>query len=419
MSVGIRLRASIGGWRGIWIPPRDILARIATRTEAYCAQVPLGYAATGDEETRLDVTILATEEPISFVVEGADVVVSARTSGGGPGYHAHVVRLLDHLAESLQLGWRADDNEGDDAGYWRTRDFVRLQQEMADWLRQIAVIVSNEADKSSLLGIAVGLNLDPRFAILPGHAATPDGFRPLSYFRGIAGSGDAEILLAAAAWFPWWNEKPDASDWERLGRGMLWTRVKWHSRESPGDHAISGAALACFDRARKLDPHLVLPKSEIAELERLRAPGSDDFVPAKHGIGYFRLDHRRELGAGWSIEAPGWWWNDIEDGHTVLIHDQTVTIRATALTVSSSRPLGFRRSLWAQETVIDETSSSDSWRRLTRAPSSESPAGLMIRGDHTVADSYLLVSIHIEDASRYEQALALARTIRPPETESR
>lgn len=76
---------------------------------------------------------------LSLRVEGDVIVGDAVTTPVGPGFHKAVVDLLDQLIHTAGLALQVED----ETGYWRDRNFDRLQQEQMAWLQALIRQVSS------------------------------------------------------------------------------------------------------------------------------------------------------------------------------------------------------------------------------------------------------------------------------------
>src|SRR5262249_18486612 len=153
--------------------------------------------------------------------------LSARTSGGGPGYHAWLIALVDRLKDALGLAWA--DADGDETGYAEHRDFARLQQEHLTWLRAVAE-QTKDAEQA-----AINMPLD--FSVLGDHfAATPRGFL------------DREGLLVPERFFAWWSEGHTPAFWQGLAETLAWSVLPWHV-PTEEERPLYEAARAAFKRS--------------------------------------------------------------------------------------------------------------------------------------------------------------------------
>ena len=97
-----------------------------------------GFIGVFPVDGELLVRLHPADEEVRLSVEGDQVLLSARTNGGGPGYHAFLVRLMDEAATALGLQWTSGPDDLDETGYFGDRDFRRAPGEMAAWLRGVA-----------------------------------------------------------------------------------------------------------------------------------------------------------------------------------------------------------------------------------------------------------------------------------------
>jgi len=83
----------------------------------------------------------AAEDLEIFLDDRSRVVLSAKTSNAGPGYHIHLCEAARRMGADLGISWEPPDEEegtGDETGYFETGDRERLEEEMR---RNIAAVV--------------------------------------------------------------------------------------------------------------------------------------------------------------------------------------------------------------------------------------------------------------------------------------
>jgi hypothetical protein len=141
------------------------------------------------------------------------------------------------------------------------------------------------------------------------------GVRPAALIHEIAEAPEAGLAAYAADWFPWWDEALTARAWRNLGLGLMWVELRWAPPADEIERRLYALALLALDRAAALDPELELPAREMAEVRALLDPAVDPRrPPAPEGIGYRRGPLRVDVGDGWSLEAPGYFWRHVVDG---------------------------------------------------------------------------------------------------------
>ncbi len=111
------------------------------------------------EKYRLFLYIHPAEEFAVFVVEpDGRLIARARTSGAGPGYHAHLVERLESLGNGLGLNWRwQGEDAGDTTGYALSRDLGALQQIMA---RELRGLCAKAIEFDAMPGIKISMPAD-------------------------------------------------------------------------------------------------------------------------------------------------------------------------------------------------------------------------------------------------------------------
>jgi hypothetical protein len=258
-------------------------------------------------------------EPITLAVESGHLVLFAKTSTLGPGYHCAVVEFADGLAKegfAWQDGSGAQGQHGDDARYFEDRDMGVLVSHMTKIFAQLMQVVVENAAKG-INGLLINCSMSSMVPQVR-ETMTPLGPRSLQWCKVAASKPE----LFVEQFYPWWRPGRDAGFWKSSGLSMLWTDIRWHPPETESEHARMTLALACLDRAKEMDANIVLPDVEMEELRAFKAasegaPGDDEPPPAlnapkANGIGYWRGDMLAMLPGGWSVTMPGYYYDFVE-----------------------------------------------------------------------------------------------------------
>ena len=273
--------------------------------------------------------------------DDGDLMVAAKTSTVGPGYHAMLVELLEAIGPAAGIDWDWSDHgegEGDETGYHETRDFGALQDEMLGWLKGLAKHLL-ELDQGEMNQIA--LSMPVHYGLVTDHFAhSPLGFWDRGWFEALAASDDERAASLAAAFFPWWNHPADAAYWRDCALVLAWTELPWTPPLDEAEQQIYELVVECFGRARKLDPSIGLPVAEIAEMRDLLSSDDLEQLPNPEGIGFRRGLRRRWFTGGWSVEIPGYFREveDAEDEGTRLYYHGERVVRASSYSVTTSEP---------------------------------------------------------------------------------
>jgi hypothetical protein len=284
------------------------------------------------------VIIHPANQPIEFSVPSEGLLVcSARTSTGGPGYHAYVVGLLDKIAEECGLEWIWDEGEefSDETGFATDRDYRALQDSMLEWLQGLARAVAEVDREEEHNSIAVTWPLG-RFHVASDHfAVTPLGPRSREWFEEIATSEISQLDGKGLEFFPWWQREMDAAFWRNCGLVQAWMDIPWHAPQNNEERKLYEVVFECFDRATQLDPAIQLPREDIEEMRAILKRPKRDVTPPREGlVGYRRNPVNMDLPGGWSITVPGYFHEDTEDdGRTSVFYFGNRTIHSSSFTM--------------------------------------------------------------------------------------
>jgi hypothetical protein len=252
-------------------------------------------------------------EDVEFTYEDDLLICSAKTSTAGPGYHAYLIEMLEDIGLRCDLPWEwCDEGEGfeDDTGYHADRHFPRTQDEMCWWLRAVANSVLDCAPNAHHL---ISMRSNFGLAHADYFAASATGFWDRAFFEQAAKRHPSTLHNLGARFFPWWNKGLDARFWRNAALVLMWERLTWSPPEDDSQYAAYELVLTCLRKARELDPSISLPDAETAEIRALLSGEQAFPVPAPGRIGFRRLNMRRDLTGGWSIAAPGYFYEKNDD----------------------------------------------------------------------------------------------------------
>jgi hypothetical protein len=269
----------------------------------------------------------AVEHMEVTIPAGGQVVVSANTSTGGPGYHRRMCDVMHILGNTLGVIWRpSTDDALDDTRYFETGDRSAVDTEMLAWLA--AVLGRSNVPKGQRLAIAMPLGYRTGG---DDDIVTSMGPRDQSWVtRGAADPREAADLFA------WWGDDRDAVHYRNRALATMWVDLRW---ATPLDDVERDGLVRVdrdLSRAHELDPTLDLPWREWAEVRRLvggsstaEATMTDQMIRERASavgsdsrlIGYRRGSAPFSL-EGWTIQVPGSFVEEWEDGSWVGYDDQ-------------------------------------------------------------------------------------------------
>lgn len=261
-------------------------------------------------------------EDVEFLVPASgQLVVSAKTSTVGAGYHTALCDLLHKFAAEFAIRWDPpgeDEGESqDETGYFDHGDRAAVQQAMLDHLKSLADISIGLIDDVGQTLEAWHLPVGHNRSEYPGQVHTPLGPRSESWLRDVSQnpSVGTDIL-------PWPADSSAAR--VRLSRALcgLWTDVCWRPPLDESEGEAWGFFCEDLVEAYRLDPSLDYPWREWLELIEIlnsyeEEPTVDADIEAAVReqaarvssetplIGYRRYPARADLSHGWSIRIPG------------------------------------------------------------------------------------------------------------------
>jgi hypothetical protein len=305
--------------------PRAAEHLVAAAVRDFPALAPYVRVTPG-QDGELLVHLHPADEEVRLSVHGKRLLLSARTNGAGPGYHAFLVGLMDELARAGELHWLPTVQEGEDVyrdatGYFDARDFGRLRAEMVRWLQAVAGQIVELPGGSWLLSMAIGTPLPVGAPV----AIAPSGSYGHDWIRAAA-SGD-DLAARAARFFPWWDQGVSAAAIAGTGRAALWL-FPWHPPRDREEKGLAELALACGRQpgtSRELDELLTL----------LAATPEEAPAPRAEGFGFLRRLVRRTPYPGCTLELPGYYYEeDDTDGQAKVYWFGSRIVRVVAWLVA-------------------------------------------------------------------------------------
>ena len=266
------------------------------------------------------------EEDIYGSWQDGKLCISAKTNSAGPGYHAYLIDILDGL------GIKPTSVE-DEAGYYETRDYKVLQNEMAHWLKCVGSMVVEAIDKGSS-NLAVSLSMD-WFPVngLENTVCCPLGFFGKEFFQKAQAGEDV-----ASDFFLWWNKEQDAVFFKNAATNLILCEVNWLKPELENEKVAITAAIECLEKAYRINSDLEYPSAEWLELAELMDNASlKEELKARFGntckatLGYKRGKISSNA-YGWRVIHSGKMHLDLESSSYVYWDDKK-TIRLTSFTV--------------------------------------------------------------------------------------
>jgi hypothetical protein len=292
-----------------------------------------------ENDGKLTLQLHPSAEDIEISQNDGGIFISAKTSTAGPGYHAMLADLLDQIAShaKIALSWE-DRGEGgaDETGYHEHRDMKLLHDETMRWLKSIShhLVEAGEDSSNFLVNMPIGDR-----AICDAFALAPMGEFTRDWFLSVCKEDETEIAAMAKGFFAAWHGPDSAEYWANIGRYLMLWDMDWTVPINDTERALYETMLACYDRARQLDPAVTIPEDEILEARELLEGGDPAIPPRTVGAGYRRGMMERLLNVGWSAKIPGYfrrvqetdgdkqqnyfWFGDREIHYTVLSFDST------------------------------------------------------------------------------------------------
>ncbi|MEC7291456.1 MAG: hypothetical protein VXW22_15335, partial [Pseudomonadota bacterium] len=282
---------------------KDALRAIERAAKAWSEANEFGplFRSELQSERSLNCAFIPLADWIRFDLSNDGVAVGFRSSTAGPGYHAAVITMLDHLANELHLSWDwggVGEMCTDETGYAVSRNIEDLQSEMLRFFQVLMESAAEHDQNGSSLCIPYGLGQDRD------EVSCPLGPRPKDWPASVVSANESELVAEAMGFFPWWNMERDHRFWENMLVGTLWQNAQWRAPVTEEEKNTIVAIAHMNEKLRAFELPLN-PKIQLAVDELAQAVQSDE-PPGPQGIGYRRgfIDHNPF--PGWNISLPGY-----------------------------------------------------------------------------------------------------------------
>ncbi len=315
LTASSRLKRSLfglGGYGG-----DKMLQNLANEALAYCTSQGIEAVYQGHVDNKMwYLAFHPAEEPVRFHTDYGEVMVEARTSSAGPGYHAFVVGFLDHCQKALGLNWTIDD----ETGYADSRDFSSLRAAMTEQLRVTAELLHSPdlaGAENFALSLPMDFNLTGNYGV-----ASPLGLWDRAFFDN----------PDAAAWYPWWDYGVTAEAVHRMALCQLWMNVPWHPARDDDEAKVLVRASRLAARAAEMG--YPLDQEDRADLATLM-DGQELAEPGQAGrIGFWRRPRRWLVADGCSLVMPGYVYRTYrpERNSLTLVYGERATHLSTYVT---------------------------------------------------------------------------------------
>jgi len=260
----------------------------------------------------------ASEEVEITLPRPGRIIVSARTSTLGPGYHIGLCDQIRQLGEFVGIEWNQpeEDEEGDEAGYFYSGDRSAVVDEMRNWLGAVARVILEQMDEGETTGLMMCMSVGRSY---PGQGPvlTPLGPRDRAWFEAVVVNPETGEDFWA------WRQPGLGAEFYR-GRALskMWETVRWAPPLDLDEWSELQDIHLDLCQAYDLDPTLNYPWREWAELMRLVRDYNgvlemlnedvEALVNERAGqvsagplIGYRRGPVEVSLLSGWRITVPG------------------------------------------------------------------------------------------------------------------
>ena len=230
--------------------------------------------------------------------------------------------------DDLQVGW------SDETGYPAHRDLAVLRKETIRLLKTISCQIGDEGD--DVRNILVNLPVDDR-PLSDVLVLAPMGEFSRDWLRSVCKADDGNAAVLAEGFYTAWYGTERAEYWANIGRYLILWDLGWTVPINETERALYETMLACYERARQLDPSIAIPDDELREARGFLEGGDPAAPPRSDGAGYRRGILERSLNYGWSARIPGYfrrehetdgdkennyfWFGDREIHFTVLSFD--------------------------------------------------------------------------------------------------
>lgn len=354
------------------------------------------------------------------------VTVTGETVTVGPGYHRFVGRALQRLADEVGIEWSAAT-----AGL-AFAERPAVERGYLGWLGPELARARVGVERGAR-GVHVGM---PAGTIVTCDAAIATVLGPRDETWLDAAIADPRVAIEIT---PWWSDATDGRYLVNRALVRMWLDVRWRRPAVTGEAALLDEVHGLLSRAYPVEPDLVYPWNEWAEVVAYR--GIDDAMARQAvaraagatGAGVQRIGYRRApvtiRHKGWVLTVPGdfaerrtadeWWGGG---------PGRNITLAATATGTAGAGSGGAGRDgagrMTAQgflsqvagdlgpDALHHEAGDVRGRARISTDASSGLEIGVL-EGFAAVAGSGAVIRIEFDDGEDYAWALDMWRSLRP------
>lgn len=423
MGLGIGVRAALPrGKRG-----SAVLKAIAEAAAGAVRDEVMGaWLQVGEGPEGVAVHLFPAAEPLEFTAADGFVTAMAKTSTTGAGYHAEVVELVDRIGRACGLEWDWDGNEdvgaGDETGYACVRDFGALQRAMEGNLQQLGRFFAEGKADAYEGTVFLNWGLGAPRPVGPWEVMSPSGSWSIDWMRrAAAGEG---LAAAAEEFYPWCERGRSASGWAKLAAMLMWSEIRWHVPAGEHEDRTMRLALLAAERGDAgVLRRLGVDAEDIRELGRLLEQGADEAAaPRPSGFGVLRGTVTWTLEGSWTVDAPGYFYIDVEDEGAVNLSHGERAIRVSVLELDVRKTKGSTPREIAAKIVTSMDPSPaflDCSKEHVTALASVKPPGAegfgMLAAAAVVGHEIAVVNVSFSDPRDRDWAVRTFRTVRRPE----
>lgn len=422
MGLGLYL---LGRLRAPWKDPQEGLRDFAAWFGQSCPEtlIGAGLGTAAEGAPALYLRLHPSAEDVQVVALNPErVMVTAKTSPSGPGYHRYLCRLLQDLGSAKGVVWDAPDAKagtGDETGFFYDGIAAAVDDEVLAWLKNVALRVQGMLG-DDYAQIMISLPPDHQFDY-DGVVATPLGPR------------DREWLEATAAHpehgkdvFPWWQDGVGADFHLGWALARMWTEVCWRPPAHDKETNLLRGVADRLAKARRLDPSLPFPWAEWNEILAYLET-SDPEVGRRAGTTPPRIGYRRrpvyvDVMGGWKIRIPGSMWEEFdEDGSTWSAWEPGRTVWFSSLEFQPKEGLGPKTPAGVLDTLksgegerLDFTDGDVAGRAFIRRQEEAERKLWHLEGKVAKMRQVALCNIYYENAADRDWAVETWKSVRNP-----
>lgn len=211
-----------------------------------------------ESENTLIYSFHPSSDPLYIEYKNNTITATVSTGAFGAGYHRFIIGVLDRIARRLDIVFYEDENHKDPSGYYKERDFEKLQNFFINSLSNYSEMLLTHHN-SGFSNFMISMPYDYPMIENEYFALSCLGYWGKSVFNDFIHSDFEDKKLFANEFFVWHNEDLNAKFWFKSLMSLIWLYFPFREYIDDNEKTLYRKILYSFEEAYKKDHTLNYP----------------------------------------------------------------------------------------------------------------------------------------------------------------